>query len=117
MVNARAKGMAYERTIRNYLASEGFEVERTKNGSKQPSGDLVGLDGWHIETKNTKNLATSIREAIDQATAIKSPDKFGLAIVKRPGLSHPEESYAVMRLGEFVDVWRMVTMVKDGRTR
>ena len=117
MVNSRAKGMSFERLLRNYLVSEGLPVERTKNGAKQPDGDLVGLDGWHIETKNTKNLATSIREAIDQVTAIKSPDNLGLAIVKRPGLSHPGESYAVMRLAEFVDVWRMVTMVKDGQNR
>ena len=116
-VNARAKGMAYERLLRNYLASEGFELERTKNGARQPTGDLVGLDGWHIEVKNQRNLATSIREAIDQAAANKSPDKFGLAIVKRPGKAHPEESYALMRLAEFVDVWRMVAMVMDGQDR
>ena len=103
MVNVRAKGMAFERLIRNYLASEGVELERTKNGAKQPDGDLVGLDGFHIEVKNQRNLATSIREAIDQTTAIKSPDKFGLAIVKRPGISDPGESYAVMRLTEFVE--------------
>ena len=115
MVNARAKGQNFERLIRNYLASEGFELERTKNGARQPGGDLVGLDSWHIECKNQRNLATSIREAIDQAIAIKSPDKFGLAIVKRPGKADPGESYALMRLAEFVDVWRMVTMVMDGR--
>ena len=117
MVNARAKGMSYERLIRTFFLSYGIRLERTKNGAKQPHGDLLGLDGFYIEVKNQRNLATSIREAVDQAKAIKSPDKFGLAIIKRPGISDPGESYAVMRLAEFVEVWRMVAMVMDGQDR
>ena len=114
MVDSRAKGMAFERLIRNYLDSQGIPTERTKGGDVQPNGDLVGLDSWHIEVKNQKNLATSIRSAIDQVAANKRPDTLGLAIIKRPLVSDPGESYAVMRLGEFVDVLRMVTMVNDG---
>ena len=115
MVDSRSKGMAFERLMQNYLAAEGFELERTKNGAQQPTGDLVGSDLFHIECKNQRALATSGREAIDQAAANKSPDKFGLALVKRPGKADPGESYAVMRLAEFVDVWRMVAMVMDGQ--
>ena len=112
MVNARRKGKVYEQTVGRWFRGRGHEVRRARGGEHQPDGDILGMDGWVIECKNRKNVSDAIRMAVDQAKGI-AKGRWWVAIVKRPQ-KPVEDSYAIMDLQQWENLYRLVSAKTEG---
>lgn len=106
MVNrSKARGTSFETLIKNYLIEQGFDCDRqVLSGSK----DVGDLKVWKVdsvfELKNCVklNLAGWIAETeVERQNANK---RFGVTIFKRKGKGKAEEQYALMPVGQLVEM-------------
>ena len=99
-MNSNLKGKTFERWVARYLRESGHKDARRgqqyKGGADSP--DVVGLDGFHVECKNTeqwnayKFMEQSIRDAADGEKPI--------VIAKK----NRHEPLVIMRLDDFMEV-------------
>ena len=96
MVDSRRKGAVWERTVVRYLRDQELHAERTGD-TGQHRGDAVSSE-WALECKNTKNLARSINEGIEQNRDRPAPRAL---VVKRPR-KPTGEALVVMTLDDWI---------------
>lgn len=58
MVNSKAKGARFERTLASKFREYGFKARRTAQycGNTGEASDLVGLPGIHVEAKHQERM-------------------------------------------------------------
>jgi Holliday junction resolvase len=103
---SKRKGTAYESVVVAYLNTHGFpEAERRALSGSKDKGDIAGVCSTAIETKacKTLDLAGWVDEAI--AEAANAGAQFHLVVAKRR-MKPVEKSYAVMELGQWVELAR-----------
>lgn len=99
----KAKGSAWERAVRTFLAETfGRQVRRPHAEGFLDVGDLH-LDPFVLQCKNEARITLSsyVRDAEIQAERAEQP--FGVAVVKQRGKG-AAEGYVVMSLRTFRDV-------------
>ena len=103
----KRKGDAYERSIRDYLNSQGFMVDRTRAGWSDDRGDLHGVSGFVWECKNHKALQLSgwISELLVECTNAGAP--LGAVVHKKRGVTDAADQYATLPL------WMLVQLLKE----
>lgn len=110
---AKAKGTAFEVSIKNYLVSRGFiHAHRPALSGGNDTGDINGiarkatLRKVAIQCKNQKALKLSewLNDTVEQAKRLG--DAVPALVVKRAGKGEKAlgESYVVMRLQDFTDL-------------
>lgn len=92
----KAKGSAFERLIRDYLA-EAIPCERIPAGATLDRGDLWTPTAA-VQCKNHRKLELSawVAETQQQQQAAGKP--YGILIVKRRGVTDPGQQYAILPL-------------------
>lgn len=107
----KAKGDRFEAALRDYLAAEGFSVDRTRAGYERDHGDLHIHDGYGnhraiVQAKNVKawNIAGWLRQLREQLAAGRG--EHGVLVVKRPGVADPAQQYAIVEFGEYARLLR-----------
>ena len=100
----KAKGSAYERTIVDYLNSQGFTTERTRVGWAEDRGDIHGIAGFTFECKNHKAIRLSqwVGELLTECA--NAGTSMGAVIHKRRGVTDAAEQYATLPLGMLVQL-------------
>lgn len=98
----KAKGSAFERLIRDYLA-EVVPCERIPAGATLDRGDLW-TPSAAIQCKNHRTLQVStwLSETCQQQVNAQKP--LHALVVKRKGHGDPADQLAVMRLEQFRDI-------------
>ena len=105
------KGSAYERSVVNYLRSQGFTVERTRAGWTDDRGDIHGMHSasgrpftFECKTHRRDGLPGWIRElAVEVENA---GGDIGAVIHKKVGTTEGGEQYATMPLSMLVSLLR-----------
>lgn len=102
---SKIKGTRWESAVRDWLNDHGFETFRPALHGAIDKGDIFGVKGWTIQTRDTAriDLAGAVDDAADQAAAARTP--FFVAIVKRRRKS-VSQAYAVMPLESWADYIR-----------
>ncbi len=98
---SKRKGTTYERAVANYLNERlPYLVDRMIQHGAHDYGDIIGVPGWALECKATREfkLAKFVTEA--ETEAGNAGVEFGAAIVKSPGRP-VEDSFVVMSLRQF----------------
>lgn len=100
----KTKGSAYERSIVDYLRSEGFQVERTRVGWADDRGDIHGISGFTIECKNHRSLQLAgwISELATECG--NAGTDVGAVVHKRRGVTDGGEQYATLPLRMLVQL-------------
>lgn len=109
MVNrSKAKGTAWESTLRDYLQRSGWPtVERLPLSGAKDRGDLAGIPDVVIEAKSEAgwdHLGVAIAEA--EAERVNARAHLGVVWRKRVGRASAAEGYVVMTGSTFVDLLR-----------
>lgn len=104
---SRDKGRRGEILLRDYLNSFGLAVRRGYVFCRE--SDVVGMQGIHIECKNTEKL--NVREAMDQAVREAEKRKDGLPAVfwhksRKPWLT-------IMRTEDFMTLYMLARGLKS----
>ena len=99
-MNSNRKGKVFERWVAAYFREHGHDKARRgqqyKGGADSP--DVIGLDGFHIECKNTERwndyefMAQSVRDAEE--------GEIPIVIAKKKF----EKPLVIMRLDDFMEV-------------
>ena len=99
-MNSNIKGKQFERWVARYLRNAGHESARRgqqhRGGPDSP--DVIGLDGFHVECKNTEKwrpydfMAQAERDAADGEKPI--------VIAKK----NRQKPLVIMRLDDFMEV-------------
>lgn len=117
MSKSKAKGTAWETATARYLVGEGFtQVERRTLSGAADRGDLLGLPGWVIESKNCRRLelASWVDEAaIEQANAGAA---WSAVWHHRPGKASPADGYVTMTGATFARLLREMGLTSDNVT-
>ena len=107
----KIKGSKYERDVRDYLNSFGFDTERTRAGWADDRGDIhgiVGQDGdmFVIECKNQKSMDLSgwCKELLNEVT--NASGAAGAVVHKKRGTSLVAEHYATMPVHMLIYILR-----------
>jgi hypothetical protein len=103
---AKRKGDAYERSIIEYLRSEGFTVDRTRAGWSDDRGDIHGIGGLVLECKNHKTLALSGWLEELRVEMVNAGCDMGAVVHKRRGSQEGGEQYATLPLKLLVQLLR-----------
>jgi hypothetical protein len=92
----KAKGSAFERLVRDYLA-EAFPCERIPAGATLDRGDLWTPHAA-IQCKNhrTLSLGSWLAQAVQQQQ--NAGKRFGVLVVKAKGTTDPAQQFAVLTL-------------------
>ena len=96
MVDSRRKGADWERTVVNYLRDAELYAERTGD-TGQHRGDVVSSE-WALECKNTKNLARSVNDGIEQNRDRPQPR----ALVVKRARKGTGDALVVMTLDDWI---------------
>lgn len=103
---SKAKGDRAELELARLLSDElGIPVKRMLGaGRAEDVGDLHGLAGWTVETKNYADLASGINEGLKDLDReqVNAGTPFGVVFVRRRG----GRWLAVMDLPRFCSVYR-----------
>lgn len=106
---SKRKGDKAELELARILADlTGMPVRRKLGaGRADDTGDLTGLPGVTIEAKNYRDIATAIRDGLDDLDReqANSGDPFGVCFVRRPG----GRWIAVMTPEQWATWWREAT--------
>lgn len=101
---AKRKGDEFERSIVNFLRSEGYSVDRTRAGWSDDRGDIHGIKGLVLECKNhkTPKLPAWMEElSIEMANA---GCDMGAVVHKRHGHTEGGDQYATLPMKLFVQL-------------
>ncbi|MEZ5374815.1 MAG: hypothetical protein R2704_19270 [Microthrixaceae bacterium] len=86
---SKQKGDKAEREAAAILAEHtGLPIRRKLGaGRTDDEGDIEGLDGWTIEVKNYRDIATGVRRGMADCTAeqANAGTTHGVAMVRLPG--------------------------------
>jgi hypothetical protein len=99
-------GAAYEAAVRDYLQAHGFpQCERPALWGRRDRGDLLGVDGFVVQVRNTNRI--DLAGAVDDAKVQAGNNGSGwpVAIVKRKGRG-VGGSYVVMELETWAEMVR-----------
>lgn len=113
---SKRKGTAFESLVRDFLNSQGFEVERRALHGAADKGDLLGIRDWVLECKATKqiDLAGAVDEA--RAEAANARAAYYAVITKRRRQS-VSRAYVTLELAHFTEILRRLeslTTAPDG---
>jgi hypothetical protein len=94
----KAKGAAFERLVRDYLA-EAFPCERIPAGATLDRGDLWTPTAC-IQCKNhrTLSLGSWLTQTAEQQRNAGKP--FGVLVCKRKGTTDPADQFAILPLSQ-----------------
>jgi hypothetical protein len=94
----KAKGSAFERLVRDYLA-QAFPCERIPAGATLDRGDLW-TEAAAIQCKNHKTLSLGswLTQTIEQQR--NAGKSYGVLVVKRKGITDPGEQFAILPLSQ-----------------
>ncbi len=94
----KAKGSAFERLVRDYLA-EALPCERIPAGATLDRGDLW-TEAAAIQCKNHRalSLGSWLTQTIEQQRNAGKP--YGVLVVKRKGTTDPGEQFAILPLSQ-----------------
>ena len=99
-MNSNRKGKTFERWVARYLREKGHENARRgqqyHGGADSP--DVVGLDGFHIECKNTERW--SPYEFMKQSVRDSGEGEIPIVIAKK----NNEKPIVLIRLDDFMEV-------------
>lgn len=104
MSASRAKGTAWETAIVTYLRTRGWpHAERRTLAGRLDRGDINGVIGLVVETKNAKavTLAAWLDEAKREAAVLE--DK-GVVWFKRRGKTSPGDGFVLMDGATFTEL-------------
>jgi len=101
---SKRKGDAYERSIIEYLRSQGFTVDRTRAGWSDDRGDIHGIKGLVLECKNHKTLAIPAWLEELRVEMANAGCDMGAVVHKRRGSEKGGEQYATLPFGLFVEL-------------
>lgn len=106
---SKIKGTKLESMVRDYLRSVGIPAERMPAGAALDRGDIAGVQGWTIECKSYKDIATGIRNGLaDLAREQANADTpYGAVIIKRPRVADPGAQLVVMELWQWASLLQM----------
>ena len=102
----KRKGDTFERSIVDYLRTQGYNVDRTRAGWADDRGDIHGINGFTIECKNHRTLTLPqwIRELLAECS--NAGNDLGAVVHKRTGTTEPGEQYATLPL------WMLVRLLR-----
>jgi hypothetical protein len=96
--SAKQAGTAFETAICNVLVDAGWpHAERRRLSGAYDKGDIAGVPGVVIESKNTPtrmDIAGALDEALSERDNAKAA--IGFAWLKRKGRTSPLDGYVVM---------------------
>lgn len=98
------KGDRFERDIRDYLLSQGFNVERTRAGWADDRGDIHGIAGFTWECKNQKALSLSAWVGELESECRNAGTSVGAVVHKKRGVTDGGEQYATLPLRMLVQL-------------
>lgn len=108
---AKRKGDEFERSIVNYLRSEGYSVDRTRAGWSDDRGDIHGITSasgkpFTFECKNHKrdNLPGWVSEL--EVEVVNAGGEIGAVIHKKHGVVDGGAQYATLPLKMLVKLLR-----------
>jgi len=104
---AKRKGDGFERSIVEYLRSEGFTVDRTRAGWSDDRGDIHGIEGLVLECKNHKTLAIPAWLEELRIEMANARCDMGVVVHKRRGSQAGGEQYATLPF------WLFVKLIKE----
>lgn len=104
MNKSKQKGSRFETAIADYLRQAFPHVERRSQEGIHDRGDIAGIPGVVIESKNCQ--AMQLAEWIDEAEREAKNDGGSLGVVwhKRRGKGSPGDCYVTMTGRTFVDL-------------
>jgi hypothetical protein len=103
MNKPKIKGTRFEVAVRDYLATHNLITYRPAQSGCKDVGDLVGVEGWAIECKNT--IANDLGSALDEA--IKEAENAGLecsVLIKHRQRAPVGRAYAIMTLDQWISI-------------
>lgn len=103
MNKQKAKGTSFETLIVNYLRLHGFPyAERRALTGTNDMGDITGTGPlvWECKNHATLKLSEWLRETETERDNARAD--YGILVVKRRGVGHPGQQYAVMPLEDLV---------------
>ncbi len=104
-MNSNLKGKTFERWVANYLKEHGYDARRGQQyhgGADSP--DVVGLDGFHIECKNTQQW--SDYKFMEQAVNDSAEGEIPIVIAKK----NQKKPLVIIRLDDFM---KLIKEVRD----
>lgn len=109
MSAAKAKGTRWEVLCRDLLLAQGFhDAHRVlQEGYIGMPDILFSPPAIAVQAKCYRSLADALREGVDGAVR-QSGNRHPVAFIKRPGKGAAEEGYAVMRIGDFLNLLKEI---------
>jgi hypothetical protein len=98
----KAKGSAFERLVRDYLA-EVIPCERIPPGATVDRGDLWTAHAT-IQCKNHRTLSLGAWLAATAQQQQNANKRYGVLVVKRKGTTDPAEQFAICSLKQLRDL-------------
>ena len=99
-MNSNLKGKTFERWVARYLRESGYEEARRgqqfKGGADSP--DVIGLDGFHIECKNTQQW--NAYKFVEQSERDAGENEKPIVIAKK----NRKRPLVMMYLDDFMEV-------------
>lgn len=104
---AKAKGTAFETAIVRSLRDAGLYAIKPRQEGFKDLGDIHVEGIATLQAKNYKDVATGLRMGVDgaQVQRVNAGLPYAFAVIKR-ARKPVEDSYVVMRLGDFPEVVR-----------
>lgn len=100
MVNSRAKGARFERTLARLLREYGYDCRRGQQYSgANGDADVIGLPGVHIEAKHVERL--NLHDAVAQAVRDTREGEL-------PAVFHKKNNFGVlvtMRIEDWMQIY------------
>lgn len=100
MVNSRAKGARFERTLARLLREYGYDCRRGQQYSgANGDADVIGLPGVHIEAKHVERL--NLHDAVAQAVRDAREGEL-------PAVFHKKNNFGVlvtMRIEDWMQIY------------
>lgn len=110
----KRRGDAYERELARHLSAKlGITIERAPLsgggaiGQFHGGADLLGAPGLHIEAKRTNRLQLEKSLAQAETSIAKTNAPEVPIVISRPDRVPTGQSYAIMRLDDFIHLYAM----------
>lgn len=105
---SKRKGARYELEVAHDFTNAGFPVRRTPaSGGLHIKGDLVGLEGFHVECKRTERL--QMHAALDQAQNDAQIGQTPLVVFRRSNTP----SFVALPLKDFLGLLLEARIAQD----